>query len=84
MADLALLGADQTLSAEFKSVVLPYLHHRGHEVVHHGLGVVGGWGHAESLHATGDGRVVDGLDVDVMFIHKLGGHVRAKSSLSYL
>ena len=84
MADLALLRADRALSAEFQSVVLPYLHHRGHEVVHHGLGVVGGGSHAETLHAPGDGRVVDGLDVDVMFIHELGGHMSTKSSISYL
>lgn len=73
VADLTLIWTDRSLPAQFQTIVTPDSDDWGHEVVHHGLGVVRGWSHAESLATASHGRIVDGLDVDVVFVHELRG-----------
>lgn len=73
VADLTLIRTDGSLPAQLQTIVSPDSDNGGHEVVHHGLGVVRGWSHPESFATASHGRIVDGLDVYVMFIHELRG-----------
>lgn len=71
VADLALIRTDGSLPTQLQTIIFPDPDDGGHEVVHHGLGVVRRWSHAESFATASHGRIIDSLDVDVVFIHEL-------------
>lgn len=54
------------------------------KVVHHVLTMVGCWCQAQTLRATGNCWVVDGLDVDAKVIYKQIGGFCAFSSITNL
>ena len=58
-------------------VCFPDLNQRFHEFIHHFRGMMWSGCNPQALLTAGDGRVIDGLHVDVVISHEIVGNLRA-------